>query len=67
MLQIILPLGLLVGVLVGWMVGRARGMPVLGADRPREVTTHGRPEDLPADRIPGAPGGCPRRSPAATP
>ena len=31
MLQIILPLGLLVGVLVGWMIGRARGMPLLGA------------------------------------
>jgi hypothetical protein len=31
MFWIIFPLSVLVGVLVGWMIGRTRGMPVLGA------------------------------------
>ncbi len=82
MLQIILPLGLIVGVLVGWMIGRARGMPLLGALlgifsllgwiaialiprpqgpttpaplAPHGTTTHGRPDDLPAEQIPTHP------------
>ena len=82
MLWIIFPLAVVVGVLVGWMIGRSRGMPLLGAIlgilglvgwiaialiprpqgptspapvAPHDTTTHGRPDDLPAEQIPQHP------------
>ena len=82
MLWIVFPLAVVVGVLVGWMIGRSRGMPLLGAIlgilglvgwiaialiprpqgptspapvAPHDTTTHGRPDDLPAEQIPQHP------------
>ena len=82
MLWIVFPLAVVVGVLVGWMIGRARGMPLLGAILgilgligwiaialiprpqgptspsplgPHDTTTHGRPDDLPAEQLPQHP------------